>query len=66
MRKGIKHFIILIFFEKSFIPNAICKWNALPIDVIKPTTLGQFRIKISNFSKDSSAPMHFNFGKRML
>ena len=34
-------------FEKSFIPDAICKWNVLhvPNDVIKSSTLGQFRIK---------------------
>ena len=39
--------------------------NPLTNDVIKSSTLGQFRRSTSNFSKDSSAPMHFNFGKRM-
>ena len=35
-------------------------------NVVKSSTLGQYRRIIYNFSKDSSAPMHFNFGKRML
>ena len=55
----------LDIYKKSFIPDAICKWNVLPNDVIK-STLGQFRRGISNFAKDSSAPMYFNFWKRML
>ena len=28
----------LDIFEKLFIPDAICKWNALPHDVIKSST----------------------------
>ena len=56
----------LDIFKKSFIPDAIWKWNVLSNDVIKSSTLGQFRRGISNFAKDSSAPMYFNFGKRML
>ena len=40
----------LDIFKKSFIPDDICKWNALPNDVhvIKSSTLGQFRRGISN------------------
>ena len=41
----------LDIFRKSFIPDAICKWNDLPNDVIKSSTLGQFRRSISNFTK---------------
>ena len=51
----------LDIFKKSFIPDAICKWNDQPNDVFKSSTLGQFRRSMSNYSKDSSAPMFFQF-----
>ena len=33
----------LDIFKKSLIPDAICKWNVLPNDLIKSSTIGQFR-----------------------
>ena len=63
--KFLEPIVDLIFKKITFSLDAIRKWNALPNDVIKSSTLGQFRRSISNFSKDSSALMYFNFGKRL-
>ena len=39
-------------FKKSFIPDVICKWNALPNEVIKSSSISQFRRSISNMVKN--------------
>ena len=56
-------------FKKSFIPDDICKWNALPNDVhvIKSSTLDQFRRGISNvISKIAMLQCISILGKSML
>lgn len=52
-------------YKKSFIPDAIGKWNSLNSDIKKSTFIRQFQRSISNNSSDSKVPKYFLHGKRV-
>lgn len=52
-------------YTKSFIPDAIGKWNSLNSDIKKSTSIRQFQRSISNNSSDSKIPKYFLHGKRV-
>lgn len=51
-------------YKKSFIPDAISKWNSLNSDTKKSTSIRQFQRSISKCTSDSKVPKYFLHGKR--